>query len=76
MNDNLKPGDKIKVPRTGGGYSDGEIVDIYKDRARVSFPVGETFRGEPIKPEDEGRTAYKEVALKDLMPFKEESPNE
>ena len=68
----LKLGDKVKVPRTGGGYSDGEIIGICQDMVHVKFPVGETYRGKPIKPEDEGRTAYKNVALKDLIPIEEE----
>ena len=43
----MKPGDKVMVPRTGGGYSLGEILEIYTDRARVTFPIGTTFRGKP-----------------------------
>jgi len=68
----LKLGDKVKVPRTGGGYTEGTIIDIYEDMARTSFIVGETYWGKPIKPEDEGRTAYKNVALKNLIPIEEE----
>jgi len=69
----LKVGDKVQVPRTGGGYTEGVIIDIYEDMARTSFIVGETYRGNPIKPEDEGRTAYKNVALKNLIPVKEDN---
>ena len=76
MNEGLKSGDKVKVPRTGGGYSDGEIVEVYIDRAHVQFPIGETFRGGPVKPEDKGRMAYKNVALAGLIPIKEETHND
>jgi len=55
------------VPRTGGGYTDGTIIDIHDDMARTSFPVGETFRGRPVNSKDKGRTAYKTVALKELL---------
>lgn len=72
MNDNLKPGDKVKVPRTGGGYSDGEIMEIYLDRAHLKFPIGDTFRGGPVNPKDIGKMAYKHVALADLIPITED----
>ena len=68
----LKIGDKVKVPRTGGGYSDGEIMDIYEDRAYCKFPVGNTFRGGPISPQDRGKMAYKNVAIDELIRIEED----
>lgn len=71
----FKPGDKVKVPRTGGGYSDGTILAIHGGRAITEFPVGKTFRGmaNNFAPEDE--IATKSVALDKLIPIKEESFN-
>lgn len=63
-----KIGDNVRVPRTGGGYSDGEILEIYLDRAMVTFPVGATFRGDPVDPAEKDKMAYKNVALADLRP--------
>jgi len=65
----MKPGDKVMVPRTGGGYSLGEIIEIYTDgRARVTFPIGNTFRGKPRPLVGMG---YKTVKLSKLRPVKE-----
>ena len=66
----MKPGDKVMVPRTGGGYSLGEIIEIYTDgRARVTFPIGNTFRGKPRPLVGMG---YKTVKLSELRPVKED----
>lgn len=65
----MKPGDNVMVPRTGGGYSLGEILEIYTDgRARVTFPIGNTFRG---KPRPLAGMGYKTVKLSELRPVKE-----
>lgn len=67
----MKPGDKVMVPRTGGGYSLGEILEIYTDgRAWVTFPIGATYRGRPRPLAGMG---YKTVKLSDLRPVKEDS---
>ena len=67
--DGVKVGDKVMVPRTGGGYSLGEIIEIYTDgRARVTFPIGNTFRG---KPRPLAGMGYKTVKLSELRPVKE-----
>ena len=66
----MKPGDKVMVPRTGGGYSLGEILEVYVDRARVTFPIGTTFRGKPRPLVGMG---YKTVKLSELRPVKEVS---
>ncbi len=65
----MKPGDKVMVPRTGGGYSLGEILEIYTDRARVTFPIGNTFRGKPRPLVGMG---YKTVKLSELRPTQRE----
>ena len=60
-------GDKVKVPRTGGGYSLSTISAIGGERAFVTFPVGDTFHGNPVDPKDKEKMAYKNVALKNLI---------
>ena len=65
----MKPGDKVMVPRTGGGYSLGEVLEIYTDRARVTFPIGTTFRG---KPRPLAGMGYKTVKLSELRPTQRE----
>lgn len=67
----LKVGDKVQVPRTGGGYTEGIIIDIHGDRAVTEFPIGENYRGHP-NPYGKNEMATKNVALKDLVPIKEE----
>jgi hypothetical protein len=67
----VKIGDKVMVPRTGGGYSLGEILEIYTDgRARVTFPIGNIFRGKPRPLVGMG---YKTVKLSELRPVREVS---
>ena len=72
----LKVGDKVMIPRTGGGYSEGTIVSICRERAITEFPVGKTYRGKPNVLVSETEIATKNVALKSLIPIKEESPND
>jgi len=67
----MKPGDKVMVPRTGGGYSLGEILEIYTDgRAWVTFPIGNIYRGKPRPLVGMG---YKTVKLSELRPVREVS---
>lgn len=63
----LKAGNKVMVPRTGGSKSFGEIVEIYGDRARVKFVVGETFQGNPTSDKDKERYGYKVVSIDQLV---------
>ena len=69
----LKVGDKVQVPRTGGGYTEGIIIGIYEDRAITEFPVGKTYRGKPNVLAPETEMATKNVALKNLIPIGEGS---
>ena len=66
----MKIGDKVMVPRTGGGYSLGEILEVYVDRARVTFPIGNIYRG---KPRPLAGMAFKTVKMSELQPVKEVS---
>ena len=64
----MKPGDKVMVPRTGGGSSLGEVLAVYKDRARVAFPIGLTYRArfQPL-----ADTGYKTCKIVELRLVKE-----
>lgn len=64
---NIKPGDKVMVPRTGGGYTEGTVLAIHEDRAITEFPVGDTYQGKPHE-FDRGEMATKNVAVKKLRP--------
>ena len=44
----MQIGDKVIVPRTGGGESAGEVIEIYTKHARVRFPIGDTFHGHKV----------------------------
>lgn len=66
----VKIGDKVLVPRTGGGVSLGKIIELYTDRARVTFPIGATYRGRPRPLAGMG---YKTVKLSELQPVREVS---
>lgn len=59
----LKIGDPVMVPRTGGGETEGKVIAIYGEYGRVAFPIGDTFRGEPAPEEDRQRTGYKSLKL-------------
>ena len=67
----MQIGDNVLVPRTGGGESAGEVIEIYEGYAQVKFISGETFRGEPNLPENQQRTAYKKVSLTKLKAIPE-----
>lgn len=59
-------GTKVLVPRTGGGYTKGEVVCLVDKLAVVSFPIGDTYRGEP-SPYDKDETAIKRIAVDKLV---------
>lgn len=65
----MKPGDKVMVPRTGGGYSLGEVLEVYMGRAQVAFPIGNIYRG---KPRPLAGMGYKTVKMSELRPVKED----
>lgn len=70
----MKVGDKVMVPRTGGGKTPGEIVHINPMNplvARVKFICGPTYRGEPAPEGCENETVYKTVPLDQLKLIEE-----
>jgi hypothetical protein len=76
VSENLKAGDEVMIPRTGGGESKGTIIAIYGDMAKVMFPIGNSYRGkalpEGITPEE---PAYKNIELSRLRLIGEQEEN-
>lgn len=64
-------GDTVMVPRTGGYYSIGEVLEIYADAARVKFKIGDLLHGKPVPERLKDGYGYKTVPIKDLIPLKE-----
>ncbi len=64
----LKIGNKVMVPRTGGGETPGEVVEIYLfyDTARVRFPIEDTYRGREAAPELKDEYGYKTLRIGQL----------
>ena len=62
----MQIGDKVLVPRTGGGESEGEVIEVYTEHARVRFPIGDTFKGRklPGTLETYGYKTIKQTELK------------
>jgi len=42
-----KIGTKVLVPRTGGGETPGEVIELWGDCVRVQFKIGDYFHGKP-----------------------------
>lgn len=59
-------GSTVMVPRSSGNYSLGTVLAINTEEAFVSFPVGNTFRGESHN-YDPLEMAQKQVAIERLI---------
>jgi len=59
-------GDTVLLPRTGGGKSKGIIIEIWGDRARVKYKIGNTYHGKPAPEIMKDQCGYKTVQLKEL----------
>jgi hypothetical protein len=68
----VKIGDKVMVPRTGGGESEGEVIEVYTEHARVRFPIGDTFHGQPAPVGVKGCYGYKTLRQDALKVVKED----
>ena len=68
----MQIGDKVLVPRTGGGESEGEVIELYKEHARVKFPLGDSFQGKPVPENIKSDYGYKTLRQSDLKPIKED----
>ena len=62
----MEIGSDVMVPRTGGGYSKGKVLSIQDKLALVSFPLGDTYRGE-LNPYGKDETATKIIPTKELI---------
>lgn len=67
----MQIGDKVLVPRTGGGESAGEVIEVYREHARVRFPIGEMCRGKVAPELIQGEYGYKTLRQSELKPLKE-----
>ena len=65
----MQIGDTVMVPRTGGYHSLGEVLEVYEDRARVSFKIGGLLHNKPVPEKLRGGYGYKTVSSKDLLPL-------
>lgn len=65
----MKKGDRVLVPRHGGQYCPGRVMDVYTDRARVTFQVGEAYRGKKVTKLMREAWVFKTVKLGDLVPM-------
>ena len=68
----MKIGDKVMVPRTGGGESEGEVIEVYTEHARVRFPIGDTFHGQPAPELIKTEYGYKTLRQSDLKLIEED----
>ncbi len=68
----MKIGDKVLVPRTGGGISEGEVIELYTTHARVKFLIGDAYRGEPVLENIKALYGYKTVRLSELKLIEED----
>jgi|GEM_PF-1977663 hypothetical protein len=66
----MKEGSSVLVPRTSGGYSPGKILFIQDGKARVSFLLGETYRGQKNH-HDPKEIGTKVVPVSQLIPIPE-----
>lgn len=69
----MQIGDKVLVPRTGGGESEGEVIELYSTHARVRFPIGEMFHGNPAPPMIKGEYSYKTLRQSELKEVPDEN---
>ena len=66
----MQIGTKVLVPRTGGGETPGEVVELWGDHARVRFTIGDYYRGKPAPPMMRGEYGYKTVRQSELREVK------
>ena len=67
----MRIGDKVLVPRTGGKTSPGQITELWGDKARVTFQMGETYRGRHVSKKLQDSWVFKTVKLSELQVIEE-----
>lgn len=65
----IQTGAVVMVPRTGGYYSLGEVVEVYTDTARVKFLIGPWLHGNPVSEGFRDGKAFKTVKISELIPL-------
>jgi len=62
----MQIGTKVLVPRTGGGETPGEVIELWGDHVRVRFAIGDTFHGRPAPVLLRGEYGYKTMKKSEL----------
>lgn len=57
----MQIGTKVLVPRTGGGETPGEVIELWGDHVRVRFAIGDYFRGKPAPEPIKSQWGYKTI---------------
>jgi len=66
LKETIKKGNKVLIPRTGGGKSLGTVTWVESGMARVDFPTGVNLRGLPAPTDLISGTAHKIVPVSQL----------
>ena len=67
----MQIGTKVLVPRTGGGETPGEVIELWGDHVRVRFAIGDYFHGKPAPEGIKGCYGYKTLKQSELKLLKE-----
>lgn len=62
----MQIGDKVLVPRSNGDVTPGEVIEVYREHARVRFEIGDYYRGKPTPEMIKGQYGYKTLKQSDL----------
>ena len=57
----MQIGTKVLVPRTGGGETPGEVIELWGDHVRVRFAIGDYFHGKPAPEGIKSEFGYKTI---------------
>jgi len=62
----MQIGTKVLVPRTGGGETPGEVIELWGDHARVRFLIGDYYRGKAAPEGIKSEYGYKTIRTDEL----------
>lgn len=62
----MQIGDKVLVPRSNGDTTPGEVIEVYREHARVRFEIGDYYRGKPTPELIKSQWGYKTIRAKEL----------
>ena len=66
----MQIGDKVMVPRTNGDFTPGEVIEVYRNHARVRFMIGDYYRGRPALSGIRSEFGYKTLRQTELKEVK------